>query len=218
MQTLVEYYSTTLGKKFFIAVTGVIMFAYVFIHMVGNMQLYSGPDLINSYAEFLHSSRAFPLLWTTRIVLLVAVALHVTATLQLWLRNRGSRPVKYDVRAYRESPATARWMIWSGPAIGLFVIYHILHLTLNTVGPVQGNLYDTMLAGFRTPAITVTYLVAVLLLGMHFWHGLWSWFQTLGLAHPRYNPARRTFARALAVIVVVGDLSIPVSVLAGWIK
>ncbi|NOZ00541.1 MAG: succinate dehydrogenase cytochrome b subunit [Deltaproteobacteria bacterium] len=165
MQTLVDYYSTTLGKKFFVAVTGLILFAYVFIHMAGNLQLYAGPALINSYAEFLHSSRAIPLLWITRIVLLAAVIIHITATVQLWWRNLGSRPVKYDKREYLESPATARWMIWSGPAIGLFVIYHILHLTTHTVGPHQALLYDTMVAGFKTPYITAIYVVAVILLG-----------------------------------------------------
>lgn len=221
MQTLVYYYSTTLGKKVVVAVTGLVLFAYVLVHMAGNLQFYAGPSFINAYAGFLHSDQALPLLWGTRLVLLAAVVLHMTATLQLWIRNLGSRPVKYAVREYRESAVTARLMIVTGPAIGLFVVFHILHLTTHTVTPapvVEGDLFRTMVGGFSVWYVSAVYIAAMLALGLHFWHGLWSWFQTLGLAHPQYNPGRRLFARAITVLVIAANISFPVSVLAGLVN
>jgi len=221
MQTLLYYYSTTLGKKFVVAVTGLVLFAYVLVHMAGNLQLYAGPSLINAYADFLHSAQALPLLWGTRTVLLAAVILHMTATLQLWIDNLGTRPVKYAVREYRESAVSARFMIVSGPAIGLFVVYHVLHLTTHMVTPapvVEGDLFGTIVAGFSVWYVSAVYIAAMLALGLHFWHGLWSWFQTLGLAHPQYNPGRRLFARVLTVLVIAGNISFPVSVLSGLVK
>jgi len=139
MRTLVSFYSSTIGKKSLVAVTGLMLFGYVFVHMLGNLQLYAGPEAINAYAAFLHSPRALPLLWGARIVLGVALLLHVTTTLQLWWRNRKGRPIAYRKRQYRESPLSARVMILSGPAIGSFMVFHILHLTTNSVGPETGT-------------------------------------------------------------------------------
>lgn len=221
MQTFVYYYSTTLGKKFVVAVTGLILFAYVLVHMLGNLQLYAGAGFINGYADFLHSPRAIPLLWGTRIVLLLAVIIHVTATIQLWWRNRSCRPVNYAKREYRKTALSARLMIASGPLIGLFVVYHILHLTTHTVTPapvVEGSLHGTMVGGFQVWYVSALYIAAMLALGLHFWHGLWSWFQTLGLAHPKYNAGRRLFARMLAIVVTAANIGFPVSILIGWVK
>jgi succinate dehydrogenase / fumarate reductase cytochrome b subunit len=220
MQTLLYYYSTPLGKKMIMAITGLIMFLYVFVHMLGNLQIYLGADLINQYGSFLHSKRAIPLLWLTRIVLIVSVLLHMLCALQLWWHNRQARPVKYAVRRYVEADYAARTMIWSGPIIALFVIYHLLHLTTHTVQPapvVEGNLYETMIAGFKVPYVAVLYIVAVFCLAVHFYHGLWSWFQTLGLSHPKWDRTRRWLATILAVILGAGDISIPLTVLLGLV-
>lgn len=220
MEVTASFYSTSIGKKVVVAVTGLILFLYVFVHMLGNLQIYWGPELINQYAAFLHSARALPLLWTVRVVLIVSFVLHIVTTLQLWWENRKARPVKYAVRRYIEVDYASRTMIWSGPIIGLFVLYHLLHLTTHTVQPVpvvKDNLYATMVAGFRVWYVSAVYIVAVVALAFHFYHGLWSWFQTLGLAHPKYNRLRRWLATCLAFAVAIGDVSIPVAALTGLI-
>ncbi len=220
METLRNYWATTMGKKVVMAVTGIILFLYVFVHMLGNLQFYAGPALINEYARFLHSSRAAPLLWSARVVLLVSVGLHIVAAAQLWWRNRQARPVRYARRAYREADLAARTMVWSGPVIALFVVYHILHLTTHHVQPapvVKDNLYATMVAGFQVPYVAALYVVAMVFLGFHLWHALWSWLQTLGLTRPHYDRSLRTLARVLTLVVVLGDISFPLSVQLGFV-
>lgn len=220
METLCNYYATTMGKKVVMAVTGILLFLYVLVHMLGNLQFYAGPALINEYARFLHSSRAAPLLWTARVVLLACVGLHILAAAQLWWRNRQARPVGYSGRTWREANLAARTMVWSGPIIAAFVLYHILHLTTHHVRPAQvfeDNLYATMVGGFQVPAVAAIYVVAMLLLGFHLWHALWSWLQTLGLTHPHYDRAIRLTARVLTLIVVIGDISFPLSVQLGFV-
>ncbi len=220
MDTLRNYYATTMGKKVVMAVTGILLFLYVLVHMLGNLQLYAGPPLINQYAHFLHSSRAAPLLWTARVVLLACVGLHILAAAQLWWRNRQARPVAYSGRTWREADLAARTMILSGPIIAAFVIYHILHLTTHDVRPApvfEDNLYATLVGGFQVPAVAAFYIVAMVLLGFHLWHALWSWLQTLGLTHPHYDRTLRLAARVLTLIVVLGDLSFPLSVQLGFV-
>ena len=220
MKTLVFYYSTTLGKKFIVAVTGLILFAYVFIHMLGNLQIYFGPGVINGYAHFLHSKRATPLLWSARIVLLVAFALHMICTIQLALRNLKTRPVGYLMRQYRESDYAARTMMWTGPLIALGLLYHLLHLTAGAVQPAPytpDDIYASIVGGFKVKYVAAVYIVWVVALGFHFYHGLWSWFQTLGLSHPAYDKTRRSLATILTAIVVVGDISIPLAVQLGLV-
>jgi succinate dehydrogenase / fumarate reductase cytochrome b subunit len=226
MDWLIEYWRSQVGKKFVMAVTGLILFLYVLVHMAGNLQIYIGEEQLNAYAGFLHSSTALPLLWGTRIVLLLAVGLHILAAWQLTIQNWSSRPRKYVRRKYREADIAARTMIWSGPIIAIFVIYHVLHLTVGAVQPagefvLAGHVpdaYQNVVKGFQVGWVSVFYMVAVVLLGFHFYHGLWSWFQTLGWSHPSHNAARRWLSTALSVLVVVGDVSIPLAVLAGVVK
>jgi succinate dehydrogenase / fumarate reductase cytochrome b subunit len=227
MTWLSDYYGTTIGKKMAMAVTGLILFAYALFHMAGNLQLYvpSPPNeapgyFINRYAEFLHSTTFAPFLWIVRLVLLGSVALHVVAAIQLTVQSWGARGVRYHVRHYRKADIAARTMIWTGPIVGAFLTYHILHLTTGHVAPagfVEGRAYENLVAGFRNPAIAGVYVAAVAMLGFHFYHALWSWFQTLGLAHPTHNASRRWFSTGLTVVVVLGDLSFPVAVLTGLV-
>jgi len=222
MSALAEYWKTSVGKKMVMAVTGLILFAYVFVHMLGNLQLYAGDGgkSINEYAAFLHSTRAAPLLWAARIVLAACVVLHVWAAVLLTLQAWGARPVRYKKRVYREADYAARTMVYSGPIIAAFVVYHVLHLTLGAGGAPYEDLhaYENVIRGFSIPWVSAFYIVAVLLLMLHFRHGLWSWFQTLGWTHPAHDRHRRTLANALTAIVVVGDLSYPIAVLAGLVK
>jgi succinate dehydrogenase / fumarate reductase cytochrome b subunit len=222
MSALAAYWRSAVGKKMVMAVTGLILFAYVFVHMLGNLQLYAGDGgkAINEYAAFLHSTRAAPLLWAARIVLILCVVLHVWAAIVLTIQAWGARPVRYAKRVYREVGYAARTMVWSGPIIGAFIVYHILHLTCGSAGlPFQElRAYENVVNGFTLWYVSAFYIVAVLMLMLHFNHGLWSWFQTLGWSHPAQDRARRCVANLLTAIVVIGDLSFPIAVLAGLIK
>jgi succinate dehydrogenase / fumarate reductase cytochrome b subunit len=217
MSALAAYWRSTVGKKMVMAVTGLILFAYVLVHMLGNLQLFAGDGgkAINEYAAFLHSTRAAPLLWGARIVLLACITLHVWAAIALTIQAWGARPVGYAKRKYREADYYARTMIWSGPIIGAFVVYHVLHLTLGMGGaPFEElNAYGNVIRGFSIPCVAIFYIIAVLMLMAHFRHGLWSWFQTIGWSHPAHDGARRCVANVLTAIVVIGDLSFPIAVL-----
>lgn len=215
MERVIGFYGSTVGKKVLMAVTGIILFAYVVAHMLGNLQIYIGEEQINRYAELLHSNEA--LLWTARLVLLFCVGVHIVAAVQLWLRNRSSRPVRYKVFRPPEVDYAARTMVWSGPIIAAFVVYHILHFTTGSVHPDYQHVkpFHNVIVGFSQPAAAIFYIVANILLAVHLYHGVWSFFQTMGWDHPRYGSSRRWFAIAAAVIIAAANVSIPLAVLTG---
>lgn len=218
MHWLASFYRSTLGKKVVMAATGILLFGFVVVHMLGNLQIYQGPEKLNHYAALLRSAPA--LVWGARIVLGFSVLVHILAAVQLTVRNWGSRPVKYKVRSYQEADYAARTMVWSGPIIAFFVGYHLLHLTVGSAHPSfdPENVYHNVVAGFQVVPVALTYVVANLLLGFHLYHGLWSLFQTLGINHPAYNRARRVFAAVFATLIAAGNVSIPVAVLTGLVK
>ena len=211
------FYQAAIGKKIIMAVTGLILFGYVVGHLAGNLQIYAGPEQINRYAEFLHSKPA--LLWTVRMVLLTAVALHIISSLQLWLLNRAARPVRSLKLANDPAGYASRTMLWSGPIIAAFVVFHILHLTTGSVNlPFRRlDVYNNVVNGFRIVPVSIAYITAMALLCLHLYHGVWSMFQTLGVSHPRYSLLLKRIAAAFAVLIAAGNISIPVSVMAGWI-
>jgi succinate dehydrogenase / fumarate reductase cytochrome b subunit len=187
--------------------------------MVGNLQVYLGPEVLNAYAKALRDLG--PLLWVARIGLLVAVALHIWAAYTLTLMNRAARPVGYREKEHRESTYASRTMRWSGVLLALFIVYHLMHLTWGSAHPDfnhSGDVYHNFVVGFRPVLVTGVYVVAMLFLGLHLYHGVWSLMQTLGLSHPRYDTLRHAFATLVAVVVVVGNISMPVAVLAGWVE
>jgi succinate dehydrogenase / fumarate reductase cytochrome b subunit len=185
---------------------------------MGNLQIYEGPEKLNHYAALLRSAPA--LLWTARIVLLFCVLVHTLAAVQLTIRNWGSRPMRYAVRHYHEADYAARTMVWSGPIILAFVIYHILDLTLGTVHPgfVAHDVYHNVVTSFQVAPVAVFYMLANILLGFHLYHGLWSLFQTLGVNSPATNSWRRVFATVFAALIAIGNVSIPLSVLTGLVR
>jgi succinate dehydrogenase / fumarate reductase cytochrome b subunit len=215
---VLSFYSTTVGKKLVMAVTGLILAVFVLGHMAGNLQIYQGPEKLNHYAQLLRVS--MPLLWTVRLILLVSVVLHIVAAVQVTLQNWRSRPQKYAVSAYQEADIASRTMIWGGLVVAAFVVYHLLHLTFGTAhGDFKpGDVYHYVVSGFQVPLVSLFYILANIFLALHLYHGMWSWFETLGFSHPKYNRARRVFATVYAVVIAVGNISIPVSVLAGWVK
>lgn len=213
----VRFYEASIGKKVVMAITGVILFGYVLGHLVGNLQVFAGPEQINKYAHFLHSNPG-PL-WAVRLVLLLAVVLHITASIQLTRLKWAARPVSYTKKDDIPASYAARTMMWSGPIIAAFVVFHILHLTTGDVLPIDENdVYSNIALGFQHPWISVSYIVAVWLLGMHLYHGVWSMFQSVGINHPRYTPKLKRMAAVFAIAITVGYVSIPVSVWAGLVK
>jgi succinate dehydrogenase / fumarate reductase cytochrome b subunit len=212
----VRFYSGTIGKKVVMAVTGVILFGFIVGHMAGNLQFFLGPDVLNGYAENL---RHVPtLLWTARIGLIVAATLHIASSISLARLQNQARPVGYVRKRSVGSTYASRTMYWSGPIVLAFLIYHLLHLTFGVVHPNFRHLqaYENLVNGFKNPVVAIAYIIAVVLLGLHLYHGLWSMFQTLGAAHPRYTPKLKAFATIFTVIIVLGFISVPIAVLAGF--
>lgn len=210
-------WSSLVGKKALMAATGIVLFAFVLGHMVGNLQAFEGPARLNRYAELLRIEP--PLLWTVRIVLLVALLVHAIAGIQLWLARRESRPVGY--RRYEPTVSTpaSRTMIWSGFLILGFVVYHLLDLTFGVANPDfrHGDVFHNLVASLGRGAAGIFYVLAVAGLGVHLWHGLWSMFQSLGVSNRAYTPGIKTFAVAFAVILGIGFAAIPLAVLLGVI-
>jgi succinate dehydrogenase / fumarate reductase cytochrome b subunit len=223
----VRFYEAPIGKKAVMAATGIVLFGYVAGHLLGNLQIYSSnPEQINRYAAFLHSPSNAAALWGIRALLLLCVALHITASVQLWLQNRAARPIGYYKKDDVPASYAARTMIWSGPIIGAFVIFHVLHLTVGAVAALAPdlaanapNVRANVIHGFHDyPAIAAFYIVAMLLLCLHLYHGVWSMFQSAGVSHPRYTPWLKRFAAICALLIAIGNISIPVAALAGWLK
>jgi succinate dehydrogenase / fumarate reductase cytochrome b subunit len=213
-----NFYTSTTGKKAAMAVSGCILFLFVVGHLIGNLQIYEGPEKLNRYAALLRSMPA--LLWGVRIVLLAMVLLHIWSSVQLAGRNIAARPVGYRMKKATGSSYASRTMYWSGPIILAFVIYHLLDFTFGRVNPhfQAGNVYGNVVASFQLIPVAVFYIIAMLLLCLHLYHGLWSMFQSLGIAHPRYTPMLRKGAAVLATLIAAGNISIPLAVLLGWVK
>ena len=210
------------------AITGIGMMGFVLFHMIGNLKMYQGADDLNKYAEFL-KKLLYPLapkeavLWILRGGLITMLVLHLHAALTLTRLNRHARPVKYQsARDYQVASFASRSMRLSGLVVIAFLVWHLLDLTfgaVNTVGAdgefVRAEVYDNVVRSFDRPVVAVFYIIANVLLGIHLFHGSWSIFQSLGWNNPRFNKWRRAFAGGFATVVVVGNISFPVAVMAG---
>lgn len=213
-----RFWQNTLGLKAVMAVSGIALFVFVAAHLAGNLQIYEGPEKLNQYARLLRSMPS--LLWGARITLLVMVILHIWSAVELFRRKRAARPVDYRRRAAIASTYASRTMYWSGPIILAFVIYHLMEFTFGVGGTSfqEGDVYENVVAGFQHPLVSGFYIFAMLLLGLHLAHGLSSLFQTLGFAHPRYTPMLKTVGTVVAWLIAVGNISIPIAVLAGIVS
>jgi succinate dehydrogenase / fumarate reductase cytochrome b subunit len=219
-----RFYDAPIGKKAVMAVTGVMLVGYVVAHMLGNLQIYSANrDQINAYAAFLHNPNNAVALWGARTVLLAAVILHIVAAVQLWLQNRAARPVGYFKKDDVPSSYAARTMIWSGPIVAAFVIFHVLHLTMGAVlplhdvggNPITPDVRYNVISGFQNYAVSGFYIFAMILLCMHLYHGMWSMCQSLGISHPRYTRKLKWASAILAILIAIGNCSIPIAVMTG---
>ena len=215
-----SFWQSTNGKKAVMAVTGCILFLFVVGHLAGNLQIFDSPARLNAYSKFLKNLGE--LLWLVRIVLLVSVGLHILATVQLWSLNRKARPIGYKVKKSVASNYADRTMYWSGPIILAFVILHILEFTTGNLHPqstfTDADVYSNVVSGFRVWYISAWYIFSMILLGFHLRHGMWSMFQSLGMNHPRHTPVLKQAALWITIVIVAGYISIPISVLAGWVR
>ena len=213
---------SSLGLKIVMALTGVILFGFVIGHMLGNLQVYLGPEAFNAYAESLRALGHGTLLWVARAGLLVAVLLHIWSAWRLTLMNNAARAVGYREIERRESSYASRTMRWSGVILLLFIVYHLMHFTfgVHAVHPyfVHGDAYHNFVTGFQSPLVSGFYVLAMLALGLHLYHGAWSFMQTLGLSHPRYNHLRYAFAAFITLVILAGNISFPVAVLTGLVR
>jgi succinate dehydrogenase / fumarate reductase cytochrome b subunit len=216
---LVPFLRSTIGKKVLMALSGFFLLAFAVEHVVGTLLFLKGPDAINAYGRLLHKSPA--IIWTFRSLLLLATAVHICAATQLYFQQLAARPVGYQTRRYLRASYAARTMKYSGPFVAAFVLFHLAHLTLGyNVVPgtfVEGDIHANMLNGFRTPWVSLVYIGAVSLLGLHLLHGAHSMFESLGLRQRRIENLLLGFARLVAVAVCVGLILAPVAVLAGMV-
>jgi succinate dehydrogenase / fumarate reductase cytochrome b subunit len=231
---LLDLYSTAVGKKYVMAITGIIGIGFVISHMIGNLKVYlglvehDGEQVydIDLYGEFLREilvpilPRTY-FLWILRIVLIGALVLHVHAAYSLTVLNRKARPVKYQsARDYQVANFASRTMRWSGIIVLLFLFWHLADFTWGWVNPdfVRGEVYRNMDASLSRLPVALLYIVANIALGIHLFHGTWSLFQSMGWNNPRFNQWRQTLAAVVATTVVVGNVSFPIMVLAGVIE
>ena len=221
------FYRSTIGKKVIMGVTGLIGIGFVIVHIAGNLQAFVGQSKLNAYSAMLHGPLN-ELLWVVRVVLIVAVILHVLMAYQLTMRSRAARPVAYQHREPQVSTLASRTMKWGGVLLLVFIVFHILHFTTETIDPsgsrgmidLRGDkdVYGNIVASFRIWWVTAFYLIAMVFLGLHLYHGAWSSIRTLGYAKTAVNPLRRRLALAVAVIVWLGFTLVPLGVVAGFIR
>jgi succinate dehydrogenase / fumarate reductase, cytochrome b subunit len=218
VETGSRFYRATIGKKIVMAVTGLVLAGFVVVHMAGNLGIFGGAEKFNHYAELLRTS--MPLLWAARVVLIGSVVLHVRAALQLYALKAAARPVAYAKKAHRVATPASRFMIWSGYALGAFIVYHILHFTTGTAHPdfVEGNVFHNVTSAFKNPIIAGVYVVCMAFLYMHLQHGLYSFTQSLGLSHPRYTGHAKAAANVIAAVVAAGFAAVPIAVLAAVVR
>lgn len=226
MSWLSSYVKSSMGAKHLMAISGLVLTGFVLGHMAGNLLLFGGPDAINAYAEGLKNTP--PLLWGTRIVVLVSVIVHVAAGLRLAAMNRAARPVKYVRYKPQLTPFYARVMPWTGMILLAFIVFHLLHYTVgvvevSTFAGTAGNVdaagrpdvYSMMVHGFSNPLVAGSYLVAMVLLCMHLAHGVTSMFQSVGFNHPKYNSFVRYAGPVFGGLIFAGNSLIVLAVLAG---
>lgn len=231
MRRVLTLTNTTVGKKVVMAVTGILLVGFVLGHMAGNLKLYLAPhDGDYALDHYGHGLRIFgdpflaegQFLWIFRAVLLVAVALHIWSAITLKIATNAARPQGYARTAYQESTAASRTMIWGGILILVFIVFHILHFTTGTITPgmdfVHGEVHANVTNGLSVPWVAGFYVLAMIALGMHLYHGVWSMLQTLGVNHPRYNHWRRKAALAVALIVTLANISFPVAIVTGAVR
>ena len=221
VQRVLTLTDTTIGKKAALAVSGAVLFGYVIVHMAGNLLTFAGREAYNAYAAAAKSNAL--VLWGVRGVLFVAFVMHVALVIELYVKSIAARPVGYRVKRNVATSYAAATMKYSGPALLLYVLFHLAHFTypgiaLGRYDHSPTDVYGNFVGSFTVPWIAAVYVVANLLLGLHLYHGAFSMLQSLGLAHPRYDAKLRGASRGFAFLVTAGNIALPFSVLFGLIR
>ena len=220
MGRLRKFYGSMVGKKFVMGVTGIIGIGFVILHSLGNLLVFRGPAAINSYSHFLKSTGE--LLWTLRLLLVLAVILHVIAAIQLTRQSRAARPIAYTKRETQVATISSRTMRWGGALLLVFIVVHILHFTTGTIQPAgvfsREDVYANVVTSFRLWWVTLFYVVAMIALGLHLFHGAWSSVRSIGVSPPSPHPLHRRVSLLIAVFVWAAFTAIPVAVLSGVVR
>lgn len=214
---------SSVGRKILMAITGQLMVLFVIVHLLGNSSIFVGPNGLNSYAEHLHSLG--PLVWVFRLAMLTFFLVHAIYGIQVSIENSSANPSKYAVNTALKRNFASENMIWTGLLLAIFVVYHLLHFTIRVTpdvsafaGQVPGNVFGMVTTSFSHGSIALIYVVAMVVLCLHLFHGIQSFFQTMGWNGSASLPVLSQVGRALAVIFLVGYSSIPVFILAGIIR
>lgn len=220
MGRLRGFYASMVGKKVVMGVTGLIGIGFVILHSLGNLLVFRGPEAINSYSHFLRNTGE--LLWTLRVVLIVAVVLHVIAAVQLTRQSRAARPIGYARRESQVATIASRTMRWGGALLLIFIVLHILHFTTGTVRPAgvftRDDVYANVVLSFRLWWVTLFYVVAMIALGLHLIHGSWSSVRSIGVSPPSPQPLHKKISVAIAILVWGAFTAVPIAVFAGIVR
>jgi succinate dehydrogenase / fumarate reductase cytochrome b subunit len=217
---------SSIGRKFIVAITGVVLLGFIIGHLLGNLQIFLGPEWINSYAE--HLRALGPLLWAIRVFLFLSVVLHIYYTIRLAIDNRRARPVSYAEKEYVKATFASRYMWLSGLVVLAFIIYHIAHFTVQVTDPRflllkadplnRHDVYSMMVFGFQNLLVSAFYIFSMFLLTLHLTHGASSCFQSLGMNDKKMTPHLARWGRVFAWLIFIGYVSIPVAVLLGLVQ
>jgi succinate dehydrogenase / fumarate reductase cytochrome b subunit len=223
---LSAFYQSSVGKKIIVAITGIILILFVIGHLLGNLQIFIGPDWINGYSQHLHDLG--PLLWLIRVFLLITVVLHIYFTILLAIENRRARPEAYADRRYVKATFASRHMVMSGLIVLAFIIYHLAHFTVRVTDRRFGllkadplgryDVYSMMVYGFQNYFVSGFYALGLFLLALHLSHGSSSFFQSLGFNDKKLTSRLALGGRVFAWLLFAGYTSIPVAILLGLIK
>jgi succinate dehydrogenase / fumarate reductase cytochrome b subunit len=218
MTRLDVFCRSTVGQKAVVAVTGAILFAWVLLHLLGNLTLFSGPGAADGYAAALR--RTGPLLWLLRAGLAVAFVVHVTLTASLARRARRARHGGYVVRRHRAATLSSRTMRVGGVLLLGFVVFHLLHLTFGALQPsfAPGHVYGNVVRGLRPKWIAGVYVGAAAIVGLHVFHGLWSAVRSVGLGERSSGAPHRKFVTLVAIVLFAGFASVPLAVALGVVR
>jgi succinate dehydrogenase / fumarate reductase cytochrome b subunit len=234
MKVITNIFGSSLGKKYVMAISGGAMFLFVVGHLVGNLQIFLGPEAINRYGHFLQSN--IELIWPARIGLLALLALHIWSAIKLSAENKAARPVPYENWNPTVASYASRTMLMSGLIVFAFIIYHLLHYTVQVEavnlkhvdfhslnetlkdGSQRHDIFAMMVMGFSNPVVSLFYVIAIGLLCLHLSHGVSAMFQSLGLKNKAYGPCLDKASRVIAWLIFLGYVSIPISILLGYGK
>ncbi len=221
-------FTSTVGRKVLMAVTGLLLVLFITVHLLGNLSVFAGPDGINAYAKHLHDLG--PLVWIFRLVMLGLFAIHITFGIQLYLENRNANPEQYAVQKTLVTTFSAKTMVFTGLIILVFLIYHLLHFTVQVTNPaissshlpldaaMRPDVFSMVVLSFQKVFIAVVYIIAMIALLLHLSHGISSWVQTFGWSTGPSQDKVRPFGKFLAIVYGLAYIAIPLFILARIVK